>query len=183
MFHLLAQSQPGIEVIVSTVSLAITLYFWFVRANCERPNLRFFQLADFRAVTRSIPGQSGMRRLCVQQVDSSGVLVANHSTRQNAIIKYDCSFQHNGQTIKGDWGYVNDDKPPWNIGPESSIALGLAFFFDVPEDFEIPNQIRFLVVFTTVSEKQFTGDFWLKAPSFNVQHELASGSGSRRAAA
>lgn len=180
---LLAQSQPRIETILSVTSLVITVYFWFVQANRERPDLRFFQLTDFRAVTRRVPEQEGVRRLCVQQLDSCGVLVANNSTRQNAIINYECAFLHQGRTLQGDWGYIDDNKPPWNIGPESSIALGLAFFFDVEDDFEVPAQIEFHVSFITVSGKRFESRFWLKAPSLRVQRELGSDSAPHNAAA
>lgn len=174
MAYLFAQSSIGIETLLSIVSLGITLYFWFVQANRERPRLRFFQLGDFRANLRRVQGQEGMRRLCVQQMDSSGVLVANDSTRQNAIINFECAFRYNGRWIQGDWGYVDDNKPPWNIGPESSIGLGLAFFFDVEENFEIPAQIEFRVIFKVVSGNQFASSFWLKAPNLSVQEELTA---------
>ncbi|MFK7819769.1 MAG: hypothetical protein AB8G99_13700 [Planctomycetaceae bacterium] len=172
MYCLLAQVEVGVEAVLSTVSLIVTLYFWFVQANRERPRLRFFQLGDFRANLRSIPGQEGVKRLCVQQMDSYGVLVANDSTRQNAIINFECSFRRGGQWVQGDWGYVGDDKPPYNIGPESSIALGLAFFFDVEDSFEIPPQLEFRVTFNAVSGGKFVSRFWLKAPNLSVQEDL-----------
>lgn len=171
MYCLLAESAFGIETAISVVSLAVTLYFWFVQANRERPRLRFFQLGDFRTNIRRMSGD-GIRRLCVQQMDTCGVLVANDSTRQNAIINFECAFRHNGHWIQGDWGYVDENKPPWNIGPESSIAIGLAFFFDVDADFEVPNQLEFRVIFNVVSGGQFKSRFWLKAPSLNVQQNL-----------
>lgn len=172
METLLTQYGVSIEAILSIASLTITLYFWFVKANRERPSLRFFQLGDFSANLRRMAGQDGMRRLCVQQMDSTGVLVANDSTRQNAIINFECAFLHNGRWVAGDWGYVDENKPPWNIGPESSVALGLAFFFDVEEDFEIPTQLEFRVTFNVVSGGQFVSHFWLKAPSLGVQENL-----------
>lgn len=174
MNYLVGQSPVGIETVLSVASLGITIYFWFVQADRERPRLRFFQLGDFRASLRRVQGQEGMRRLCVQQADSCGVLVANDSTRQNAIINYECAFRHGGKWVKGDWGYVDDNKPPWNIGPESSIALGLAFFFDVEEGFEVPPQIEFRVIFNVVSGKRFVSSFWLKAPNLSLQEELVT---------
>lgn len=182
MEYLLAESRVGIETILSVTSLVVTLYFWFVQANRERPDLRFFQLTDMRAVTRRVPGHEGVVRLCVQQLDSHGVLVANNSSRQNAIVNYECSFQYQGQTVVGDWGYVDDDKPPWNVGPDSSIGLGLAFFFDVAEDFEIPDQLEFSVTFFAVNGKRFDSRFWLKAPRLSVQRTSGSHSQSAKAA-
>lgn len=62
-----------------------------------------------------------------------------------------------GQQIRGDWGAVGEDKPPWNIGPESSIALGIACFFDVPQDFEAPDSYG--VKFISASGKRFAHTF------------------------
>ena len=161
----LAQSQFGMETIISVVSFVLTIYYWFVQASREKADLHIFQLMDFHAVCRRVPGREGVRRLCVQQVDSCGVLIANNSTRQNSIVLFECSFRHEGRAIHGDWGYVENDKPPWNIGPESSIALGLACFFDVPEDFEVPDDLLFRVAFVMVNGRRFTHDFSLKAPN------------------
>ena len=92
------------------------------------------------------------------------MLVANDSTRQNSIIRFDCFLHANGTVTSGSWGYINDDKPPWNIGPESTIALSPACFFPVADDFEIPDDLRFRIEFITVSGRRFGHDFTLKAP-------------------
>lgn len=153
-------SETPIELVLSIASLGITVYFWFVQSRRERPNLRIFQIAGFRAVCRRHPQRQDVKRLCVQQMDSGGVLIANNSIRQNSIVLFDCwLLLAGGQQIAGDWGSLDDDKPPWNVGPECSISMGLACFFDVPEDFEIPEEYQIGVEFVTASGKRFSHVF------------------------
>ena len=64
-----------------------------------------------------------MKRLCLQQLETGGVLIVNHSTRQNSVVTFDCFLHTPRGTIAGDWGYGGEDKPPWNVGPESTIAF------------------------------------------------------------
>jgi hypothetical protein len=152
------------RMLLSAASFLFTTYFWFVKARRERPNLQFFQLNDFRSVCRRHPDRKDVKRLCLQQLDTGGVLIVNHSTRQNSIVVFDCFLQTNDGEIQGDWGYSGDDKPPWNVGPESTIAFSPACFFDVPEDFEVPEDPTFRIRFITASSRQFTHTFTHQAP-------------------
>ena len=158
-------SDAPIEIILSVASFAITVYFWFVQSRRERPQLNIFQIGNFRAVCRRHQKRDDVKRLCIQQMDSNGVLIANNSTRQNSIVLFDCWFlMPDGNQIRGDWGSVGDDRPPWNIGPESTIAMGLACFFDVPTDFEIPDSFEIGVDFISASGKRFSHLFMQEAP-------------------
>ena len=65
------------EVLLSFASLAITVYFWTMQARRERPSLRIYQIGSFRAVCRRNQERDDAKRLCVQQMDSCGVLIAN----------------------------------------------------------------------------------------------------------
>lgn len=152
------------RMLVSAVSAAFTAYFWFVKARRERPNLQFYQLSDYRTSCRRHPEQEGMKRLCIQQLDTGGVLIVNHSTRQNSIVVFDCFLKTDRGEIQGDWGYSGDDKPPWNVGPESTIAFSPACFFDVPEDYKVPDDLEFRLQFITASGKQFSHRFTKEAP-------------------
>ena len=152
------------RMLLSGASFLFTTYFWFVKARKERPNLEFYQLSDYRAVCRRHPDREGMKRLCLQQLDTGGVLIVNHSTRQNSVVLFACFLQTGGGEIQGDWGYSGDDKPPWNVGPESTIAFSPACFFDVPEDYEVPDNPEFRVQFLTASGTQFTHHFTKQAP-------------------
>ena len=114
-----------VELILSIASFGITLYFWFVQARRERAQLRFYQIGSFRGSIRRHQQRDDVKRLCVQQLDSCGVLIANNSIRQNSIVLFHCWFVlPDGTEIEGDWGSVGNDRPPWNIGPESSISDG-----------------------------------------------------------
>lgn len=155
---------PSLEAVLSVFSAAMTSYFWLVRARRERPDLQVFQLRDFRSSLRRGDPDTNTKRLCLTQVDRCGVLVANNSTRQNSVVRFDCFLPMGKQTLKGRWGYVEDDTPPWNIAPESTISLSLACFFDVPEDYEIPDDLTFCVEFITVSGKRFAHEFSRNAP-------------------
>ena len=149
-------TDAPIEILLSAASLTVTAYFWFVQARRERPQLRLYQVGGFRAVCRRHQQRDDCKRLCVQQLDSCGVLVANNSIRQNSIVMFDCwLLLPDGRELRGDWGSVGDQQPPWNIGPESSISLGLACFFDVPADFEIPETYQLGIAFVTASGKRF----------------------------
>ncbi|MCG8652439.1 MAG: hypothetical protein MI861_21540 [Pirellulales bacterium] len=149
---------------MSATSIVVTCYFWFVRARKDRPNLQFYQLSDFRASSRRVQGVQGRKRLCVQQLDTGGVLIVNHSTRQNSVVLFECFLATEDELIQGDWGFSGDDKPPWNIGPETSIAFSPACFFEVPEDYEIPEDLVFYLRFVTASGKKFTHRFTKTAP-------------------
>ena len=169
-------SDAPVELIISAISLGITVYFWMVQANRERPKLTFFQLGSFRANCRRIPDCADKKRLCIQQLDSCGILIANNSTRQNSVVLFHCKLNVPGQgTYCGDWGFVGDDHPPWNIGPESTIALSLACFFDVPQDFEVPEDFQLEIDFVTASGRRFCHVFHKQAPSLasNAEAEYA----------
>lgn len=153
-------TNASVEIVLSVVSLSVTLYFWFVRSRNERPQLTIYQIQGFRAMTRRHQSREDAKRFGVQQLDSCGVLVANNSTRQNSIVLFDCwLLLPDGTQIKGDWGTVGEDRPPWNIGPESTIAMGLACFFDVPVDFEVPETYEIGVEFISASGKRYAHTF------------------------
>ncbi len=153
-----------IRMVFSGFSFVVTSYFWLVKARKERPNLQFYQLSNFRTVSRRHPDKEGWRRLCIQQLDTGGVLVANHSLRQNSIIFFECYLLTDDGLVAGDWGFSGEDKPPWNVGPESTISISPACFFDVPEDLELPENPEFHIQFITASGKQFSHRFTQKAP-------------------
>jgi hypothetical protein len=154
----------SIEMALSALSAAVTGYFWLIRSRQERPNLKIFQLRDFRATLRGGEGQRKSKRLSLTPMELGGVLVANNSLRQNSIVRFDCYLSYAGGWLKGSWGYLNDDKPPWNIPPQTSIAISPACFFDVPEDFEITDDLTFRLEFLTASGRRFVHRFAMKAP-------------------
>ena len=145
-------------------SAAVTSYFWFVRSRREKPKLEMYQLSNFRASLRRGDAEQGTKRLCLSQIDTGGVLIANNSTRQNSVVRFDCYLEHKGRQLKGDWGFSGDDKPPWNIGPETTIAFSPACFFDVPEDYEVPENLPFRIELISVSGKRFNQQMSLQAP-------------------
>jgi len=151
------------EMVVSVLSGSMTAYFWLVKARRERPDLKIFQLQNFRPSVRRNPDGEG-RRLGLTQIETGGVLVANNSTRQNSIVRFECYLRDGHSWKKGHWGYLSDDKPPWNIGPESTISISPACFFEVPDDYETPDDLRFKIEFVTVSGQHFGHVFTLKAP-------------------
>ena len=151
------------ELLVSLLSLLATCYFWLVRARKERPYLEFHQLSDFRASCRRVADRPDVKRLSLQQPGTGGVLIVNHSLRQNSVVLFECFLLTEKGLVEGDWGFVGDDRPPWNIGPETSIAFSPACFFDVPADYEMPDDPVFYLRFVTASGKRFTKRFSKKA--------------------
>ena len=168
------ETTIDIGILLSGLSVLFTTYFWFVKARGERPNLQIYQLSDFRSACRRHPHCDDQKRLCLQQLDTGGVLIANHSTRQNSIVLFDCALLTDRGEIPGDWGYSGDDKPPWNIGPESTIAMSPACFFDVPEDFEVPENPTFRIEFITASGKTFSHRFTKQAPRLRASTQPSS---------
>jgi hypothetical protein len=160
-----------VELAISALSLVVTCYFWFVRARRDRPNLQFYQLGDFRCVCRRVPDKEGVKRLCIQQLGTGGVLIVNHSSRQNSIVLFDCFLHHGDDLIAGDWGYSGEDKPPWNIGPETSLAFSPACFFELPEGDNVPENPVFYLRFITASGKKFTHRFSKEAPQIRAADE------------
>ena len=158
------ESIFNLEMLFSSVSFLVTTYFWCVKANKERPNIEFYQLSNFRSSCRKHQNREGVKRLCLQQLDTGGVLAVNHSSRQNSIVLFECFLMTEKGEIPGDWGFGGEDKPPWNIGPETAISLSPACFFDVPEDFEVPEEPVFRLEFITASGKRFSHQFRKTAP-------------------
>ena len=107
------------RMLLSGASFLFTTYFWFVKARKERPNLAFHQLCDYRVSCRRHPEEKHLKRLCLQQLDTGGVLIMNHSTRQNAIVVFDCFLETDQGEIQGDWGYSGDDKPAMEHRPRN----------------------------------------------------------------
>lgn len=176
-------TDAPIELLLSAASFGLTCYFWLVQARRERPQLHIYQIGPFRAMTRRRP-DSEHRRLCVQQIDDAGVLIANNSSRQNSIVLFECRiYLPDGTQITGDWGTVGEDRPPWNIGPDSTIGMGLACFFDVPRDFETPDEFMLQVNFITASGQKFAHRFFKKPPAIGAAHAAATGTLETRAAA
>ncbi len=147
------------ELTISMLSLIVTCYFWMIRSRRERPNLEFVQLSDFRSSCRRIHDRDDAKRYCLQTIDSGSVLIVNHSIRQNSIVLFECYLPTESGVIRGDWGYGGDDKPPWNVGPETTIAFSPACFFDVPPDFVEPENPVFYIRFLTASGRKFTKRF------------------------
>jgi len=156
-------SDLPVDTFLAVGSAAMTAYFWLVRVRQERPLLTIHQLADYRASLRR-SDTPGKRRLCLSQIDTGGVLVANHSVRQNSILRFDCFLQTAEGEIRGDWGWTGDDRPPWNIAPETTIALSPACFFEVPEDYQTPDELSFRIELITVSDTRFAHELTLSAP-------------------
>ena len=155
--------QIEAELVISCMSLLVTFYFWAIRVRKERPNLEFYQLSNFRTSCRRVPDRSDIKRLTLQQLDTGGILIVNHSIRQNSIVLFECFLVTDNGLLEGEWGYSGDDKPPWNIGPETSIAFSPACFFDVPPDYEVPENPVFYLRFITASGKRFTKRFTKEA--------------------
>ena len=169
MLDLFAQSGIGTAEIVRSVmaggSAAVTGYFWFVKNRKEKPNLKIYQLGPYRPSLRRGNPETPGKRLGLTQLEPGGVLLANNSIRQTSVLRFDCYLKQGATEIKGDWGWSHDDKPPWNIGPETTIAVSPACFFDVPEDYEIQDDLEFRVEFITVSGKRFGQKLTLDAPT------------------
>lgn len=165
------ESAIDVKMLLSGASFLFTAYFWFVKARKEKPNLEFHQLSNYRATCRRHPDREGWRRLCLQQLDTGGVLIVNHSTRQNSVVLFDCYLETEQGIVPGDWGYSGDDKPPWNIGPESTIAFSPACFFDVPDDYELPDNPSFRIDCVTASGKKFSHQFTRLAPRFGERDQ------------
>ena len=100
-------------------------------------------------------------------------MIANHSTRQNAIVRFDCSLEEQSSWLKGHWGYMEKDRFPETFPPESAISRRFACFFDVPVDYEVPDQMNICVEFITVSGQRFTNLFHLKASGIYIDFILA----------
>ena len=164
LFSLSSGPPLSIEAVLSVFSAAMTAYFWLVRARREKPQLTAFQLANFRLITRKGDEEKHLKRVSITQLERGGVLVANHSIRQNSIVRFDCYLRVGHDWVKGLWGYIDNDKPPWNIGPESTIAMSPACFFEVPEDAEIAEDFEFYIEFITVSGHRFPQLFHKQAP-------------------
>ena len=163
-----------VPTVLSIVSFVFTIYFWMVKANREAPKLDFYQLNDFMAIVRTKRDCDEVKRLCLSHRDQGGVLIMNQSARQNSIVLFDCYLLTEEGEVQGDWGYSGEDKPPWNIGPDSTIAFSPACFFDVPNDYEVPEDLTFRIEFITASGKRFQHTFQQYAPRLKKENPIVS---------
>ncbi len=111
----------------SVLSTVVTLYFWFVRARGERPNLRAYVIdREF-----FLGGSSAEKRQVGVKV---GLVVANYSTLPNAILR----AKLQGRTKTGAWLDVANlafDKLtplPFNLAPLHTVLLRLGGNFTFP---------------------------------------------------
>jgi hypothetical protein len=154
--------QIRFEVFLSALSLVVTFYFWVIKARSEKPSLKIFQLWSFGSSPGRENAEQGTKTISVWPMESGGVLVANNSTLQNSIIKFDCYLKVADKWVKGTWGYQNQEKPPWNIAPQTTVALSPVCFFEVPKDFEMKDNAVFRIDFITISGKRFGHIFQYK---------------------
>lgn len=166
------EGNLDVQMLLSVGSFLFTTYFWFVKARRERPSLQCFQLSDFRVTVRRHPEDPEKKRLGLQQLDTGGVLIVNHSTRQNSVVCFDCYLTTQDGEVRGDWGYSGDDKPPWNVGPESTVSFSPACFFDLPADLEPPEDPQFRIVMVTASGRSFSHTLRKRAPRHAVEDQL-----------
>lgn len=162
-----------LQTLFSAASLLLTLYFWCVKSRRERPNLEFHQLSHFRVTSRRQRERPGIKRVSLQQLDIGGVLAVNHSTRLTSIVLFDCELDLGAGhgTVKGDWGFAGEDRPPWNVGPESALAISPVCFFDVPEEIELPDNPVFRLRFLTAGGQTFAHVFTRLAPRVQIEDE------------
>ncbi|MEO1614641.1 MAG: hypothetical protein AAFV88_02250 [Planctomycetota bacterium] len=153
-----------ISMVLSSASCLCTSYFWFIKNRRERAKLEFHQLGNFTVSSREALGNPGFKRVWFQQFRPGSVLIVNQSTRQNSVVIFDCFLATPDGEVAGDWGYVEEDEPPWNVGPESSIAFHPCCAFDVPEDLELPENPSFRIEFITASGQRFSQTFHKYAP-------------------
>ena len=158
-------AKVTLQSVMSTFSAVVTGYFWLIKARKERPSFTVHQLQSFRASLRRGADEKS-KQLSLLQTEPSGTLIVNHSTRQASIVKHEASIGYNGKVIKGRFGWVGEDRPPWNIGAESTLAMSMACFFDVPADCELPDEFDFSVEFVTAGGYRFTHIFDKAAPEF-----------------
>lgn len=128
-----------------------------------------FRLPRDRSTTPEDPEK---KRLGLQQLDTGGVLIVNHSSRQNSVVYFDCYLTMQDGEGRGDWGYSGVDKPLWNVGPESTTSFSPACFFDLPADVEPPEDPRFRIVMVTARARSFSHSLSKRAPRHAAEDQV-----------
>lgn len=162
MLFAVDMKQIPFEILLSGLSLVVTFYFWLTKARGEKPNLKIFQLWSFGSSGGRVDEAAGTEKISVWPMESGGVLIANNSTLQNSIIKFDCYLKLDNKWVKGTWGYQNNEKPPWNIPPQTTVAISPVCFFEVPKGFQMKEEAVFRIDFITISGKRFGHIFQYK---------------------
>ena len=99
--------QDHCKTLFSLASLAVTAYFWFVKANRERVGLRIYQTSKFEGSLE--PNALGFWQ--------GEVYLANRSTMPNAVVEVKTELFWKGQWIPGYTNLPEGHELPWNLTP------------------------------------------------------------------
>jgi hypothetical protein len=155
-----------LAIMLAVLSICITVYHWVITMNREKPDLSFYQLNNFRSTIYGANSKKhDWKRLVFSQISTDGTLVANHSALQNSIVYFKCKLKYGSKSVDGDWGYLGDNKPPWNIPPQGSISLSPTCTFKVPKAFVKPDDYKLEIKFATTSGNGFVHTFLKEAPT------------------
>jgi hypothetical protein len=148
--------------LMSGFSAVLTGYFWLVKNRGERENLRIFATLPFQATPRGGDADRKTKRLIFNQLGTGGVLLANNSTVQNSVLRFECFLKVAGDWVAGSPLLLNGEKAPWNLPPQTAVGVSAGGTFEVPEAFEPDDQTLLRFEFVTVTGKRFRQTFTLK---------------------
>jgi hypothetical protein len=141
--------QDDLKTAFSVLSLGVTAYFWFVRANRERLSVGIHQVGGFEGVLEA--GQVG--------VWTGRVFLANRSILPTAIVDGFAEIKWNGRWQKGRLIAADESALPWNLEPSYVVAkqVTMAFQFDEQTTREQVYEDQILrIAFMTVEGRKIT---------------------------
>jgi hypothetical protein len=140
--------QDELKTVFSLVSLAITAYFWLVRANREWAGMRFQQVGLYEG-----------------QMEDSGVaywrgklFVSNRSSLPNAVIEGGVELLWKGKWRSGRVATPEGSELPWNLEPLQVVPYEVLAIFDLGKDTtreEVYEDHRLRFTFLTVEGRRF----------------------------
>lgn len=142
--------QDLMKLAFSAGSLLVTVYFWFVRVNRERPALGVYSAGGFEG---SLDSGFGVWR--------GRLFVANRSILPTAIVALRSEVYWKGRWVAGQCGTGEGSDLPWNLPPNQVFPHSLVAVFDLGADPSLEHiyanrPLRF--VFTTVEGKSIVAE-------------------------
>ncbi|KAA1260929.1 hypothetical protein LF1_34710 [Rubripirellula obstinata] len=170
----------------SAIAVASTLYFWLIRANCEKAQLEVHPVHALSGSVLLNEDYETLRRLNCKEGEVGakyflGLALANNSTLPNAIIgirvwiKFDQAESSNGESWREMDVACSDgqsDLVPINIAPLTTAALNLALSTAITGTLQgghvdrqmraseaLPPQVPIRIEMRAIGGKTFTQNF------------------------
>jgi hypothetical protein len=144
--------QDNLKMLFAAGSVAVTMYFWFVRINRERVSLKVYPISGFEGALED----------CGLGIWSGRVFLANCSIMPTAVVTVKAELWWEERWLAGQVGGQAGSELPWNLPPTQVFPRDLTAAFELGpratrEQVYANQRLRF--TFVTIEGRRFTEEF------------------------